>query len=175
MIALISTLEKLVAGDITAGGTLARLDIRGPRVMNKFWQSPILGWGFANGYYEYADGHVGHQNILLNVGIVGYLFVNGLFIYLCIKIWSLCRKVEAEGLLKRAPLVYIGALIAVYVIHTSSTQFWGFDMYYDQIKKVLFFSLLFTAVNICLSKYRHRLSIISKINHPKFKVVHNQV
>jgi len=41
-----TTLELLLKGDITAGGTLQRLNVRGPISINKFKEKPILGWDF---------------------------------------------------------------------------------------------------------------------------------
>ena len=68
----VSTVEKIAEGDITAGGTISRYDIRAPRVMEGFFKSSmILGAGFSNTFFRYADGHVGYHNILLNTGILG--------------------------------------------------------------------------------------------------------
>lgn len=148
----LSTLEALVQGDMTAGGTLKRIDIRGPRVMRKFWESPLVGWGFSNDYYRYQDYHVGHHTILLNVGILGYVFINGLFASLCIKIWGIARKKEIRIYEGNTPLIYILGLIAVFVVHSSSTQFWGYSLGID---KILFLSFLFAAANSVLL-YRNR-------------------
>jgi len=70
----ISTLEKVAEGDITAGGTARRFDVRAPRVMEGFRASTIIfGAGFSTLFYKYADGHVGYHNMLLNAGIMGIL------------------------------------------------------------------------------------------------------
>lgn len=148
----LTTLEVLARGDITAGGTLQRLDVRSPRVMHKFWESPFIGWGFSDDYYDYQDGHVGNQNILLNVGILGYVYVTGLFIYFCLKIWKLARKKEILILEGKAPLIFMLGLIFVFIIHASSTQFWGYTLSMD---KILFFSVFFAAANSVLL-YRDR-------------------
>lgn len=67
------TVEKIIEGDITAGGTISRFNIRAPRVIEGFLSSSILlGAGFSNHFYNYADGHVGYHNILLNTGIAGF-------------------------------------------------------------------------------------------------------
>lgn len=79
----VSTVEKIAEGDITAGGTISRYDIRAPRVMEGFLKSSILfGAGFSNIFFQYADGHVGYHNILLNTGILGAL----IFLYVVIRI-----------------------------------------------------------------------------------------
>ena len=146
----LTTLENLARGDITAGGTLSRIDVRSPKVMNKFWESPIFGWGFSDEYYRYQDAHVGHQNILLNVGALGYIFVTGLLLYFCWKIFIISRKTFIRINEGRAPLVYLLGLLTVFIIHTSSTQFWGYLMHFSQLAKILFFSFLFAAFNSLL-------------------------
>lgn len=138
------SIEALAAGDVTAGGTLKRIDIRGPRVLNKFWQSPFIGWGFSNDFYNYADGHVGHHNILLNIGLFGYIFVNGIFAVLCLKIWRMTRKKTIKQSEGNAPAMFLLGLMAIFIIHSSSTQFWGYTIGLD---KIVFFSFLFASVN----------------------------
>ncbi len=146
----VATLNTLASGDITAGGTLKRMDVRGPRVMSKFWESPVGGWGFSNDFYNYADGHVGNQNILLNIGIVGYVFVNGLFVTLCMKIWRFSRMKEIRKFEGKSSLIYIFGLLAVFLIHSSSTQFWGYSLSMD---KILFFAFLFGSINAVVLPY----------------------
>ncbi len=154
-----STMEALVHGDLTADGTLQRLDVRGPRVMSKFRESPILGFGFSNEYYEYRDGHVGHHNILLNIGIIGYIFVNGLFVYLCYKIWIMARKKMIRLQEGKAPLIFVLGLIVVLIIHSSSTQFWGYTL---SMNKVLFISYFFASINMVLS-HNEQESITARV------------
>jgi hypothetical protein len=77
----LSTLENFAEGDITAGGTVSRFDVRGPRVMEGFRESTIItGAGFSKIFYKYQDGHVGYQNMLLNTGIIGMLLFALLFL-----------------------------------------------------------------------------------------------
>jgi hypothetical protein len=139
-----ATMEALVHGDVTAGGTLQRLDIRGPRVMKKFWESPVMGFGFSDEFYYYSDGHVGNQNILLNVGILGYLFLIGVFIRISVKIWKISGRMEFRIGENRAPLVYLFGLIAVFIIHSTSGQFWGYTI---SDKSIIFFAFFMAAIN----------------------------
>lgn len=70
----LSTLEMVAQGDITAGGTASRYDVRAPKVMEGFGSSTLLfGAGFSKLYYKYQDGHVGYHNMLLNSGIIGVM------------------------------------------------------------------------------------------------------
>jgi len=142
------TLESLAKGDLTAEGTLQRLDVRGPRVMEKFKESPIIGLGFSDEYNRYADAHVGHQTILLNVGILGYIYLNLLFFHFCLKLWKLSIIPEIRNHMGKAPMVYVLALLAVYIIHGTSTQFWGYNMGYDPLQKSIFYGFFFAAVNV---------------------------
>jgi hypothetical protein len=147
------TLDALVKGDITAAGTLQRINVRGPKVIQKFWESPVFGWGFSDEYYAYQDGHVGNQNILLSVGIVGYLFLIALFIHFCRKIYILSKFDEVKLHEGKGPLIYIISLIAIFIIHSTSTQFWGYIMEFGQLPKVIFFGFFFASVNAVFIKY----------------------
>ena len=144
----VSTLQTMTEGDITAGGTVSRISERSPRVMAKVWGSPIIGCGFSTDYYQYADGHVGNQTIMLNVGILGYLYLTGLLFYFCYKIWRLSRMDIVVLRYGTAPKIYLLGLLAVFIIHSSSSQFWGYDMGYDPLQKTIFFSFLFSAISI---------------------------
>jgi hypothetical protein len=119
-------------------------------VMYKFHENPILGWGFSSDYYEYRDAHVGHPNILLNTGIVGYIYLNLLFIYFCLIILRMGGDKNIRVHEGTAPLIFLFGLITIYVIHSSSTQYWGYPI---SIEKILFFSFFFASVNTVYLKY----------------------
>ncbi|MBU4401038.1 MAG: hypothetical protein KKE86_17125, partial [Planctomycetes bacterium] len=84
----LTTLEVLAAGDITAGGTLARLDKRSPRVLKKWAENPVFGWGFSDVLFDFGDGHVGNQNILLFSGVVGFMLLIGFLLFFCYKLFA---------------------------------------------------------------------------------------
>jgi hypothetical protein len=143
----LSTMEDLARGDLTARGTVSRITERSPIVMNEFWKSPIFGWGFTNNFYEYSDGHVGNQNILLNVGIIGYSFL--LFIYLSIffKIWRWSTNPSVVAYYGSSLKIFAIAMLAIFIIHSSSTQFWGYNLHFDQLQKLLFYAFFLSSVN----------------------------
>jgi hypothetical protein len=150
----VGTLLTLIEGDITAGGTLARLDRRGPRVMKKFSESPIIGWGFSKEYFEYVDNHVGHHSILLNVGIIGYIILNFIFFKWCFLIYRFSGFQPARAKYGEIALkVFCFALLAMYIIHSSSAQSWGLDI---ELSKIFFYSLLLSFFNIV---YRNSISL----------------
>lgn len=149
------TVEQLAQGDITAGGTLGRLDKRGPRVLSKFYENPVFGWGFSKEYYRYRDGHIGHHNILLNTGIVGYLYLNILFIFFLYKITQLYIKNPSVS---KASLVYVLGLVSIFVIHSSSRAAWGFETAHGlNDGAIKFYAFLFAAVNVIYIQTKNNL------------------
>ena len=142
-----STLELLASGDITAGGTLQRFDVRGIRVLNKFKESPVIGWGFSNTYFRYSDAHVGQHNLLLNVGVVGFIFLNLLFFHLLWKILKYASSAEVKERWGNAAYVFFFGLLAIYIIHSTSSQCWGYIMHFDQMAKVFTYGLIIGSFN----------------------------
>lgn len=146
-----STIKLFAEGDITAGGTLSRFDVKGPRVMKKFKESPILGWGFSSDYFEYRDGHVGHHNLLLNTGIAGYVYLNLLFLFFLYKILIITRN---NPYVPRATLIYFLALVSIYIIHSSSTSAWGFDIGGGvNSPAIQLYAFLFSSLNVIYYNY----------------------
>ena len=47
-----------------------------------------------------------------------------------------------------SPIIYLLGLLTSFIIHSTSTQFWGYDMFFSQIPKIMFFGFLFSSVNI---------------------------
>jgi hypothetical protein len=156
------TLEKLAAGDATAGGTLARLDERGPKVMSAWAQNPIFGCGFSNIYFEEQDGHVGNQNILLHAGIVGFSLLMIFFIYVNAVMFSICRSFNERSKYKNTPLVFIVFFIGYFIIHSSSGQHFGFMGYpntlYPQAVFLAMSSVIFN-INKAEEKERKQLKM----------------
>ena len=149
-----STLLLLVDGDVTAGGTLERLSVRGKLVMKRFNISPIIGWGFSDGYFDHADAHVGQQNILLNVGVVGFIYLNILYFYFCIKTWLYARAKAIQETWGKALTIYVFGFLIIFLIHGSSSQFWGFIMHFDQTDKIMTYSFIFASISaLVLSVY----------------------
>ncbi|MBE0675674.1 MAG: hypothetical protein IH591_13515, partial [Bacteroidales bacterium] len=66
-------IEAITEGDLTAEGSLQRLDYRSQRVMGAWSENPVFGWGLSDKGYEYGDGHVGNQSLLAISGITGFL------------------------------------------------------------------------------------------------------
>ena len=137
----LESLEALAAGDITAGGTLQRLDQRSPRVMKRWADNPVFGWGFSDTYFKYADGHVGNQNILLFSGIIGFFILLGFMIFFLYKVTTryrrLPRQVENRGVYP----VLIFFLLGWIMLHSMGAQHFGyFGLPIQIIPQAVFFS-----------------------------------
>ncbi|MCS7035952.1 MAG: O-antigen ligase family protein [Saprospiraceae bacterium] len=121
-----STLQKLAGGDVTAGGTLSRLNERSPRVMDKWSESPISGWGFSDEFFKYGDFHVANQNILLHAGIIGAIlmlvFILGYHGTLFLRSWQMPRGAPH----KQSLLVWCTFFPGWFFIHSTSGQKFAF-------------------------------------------------
>ena len=146
----LATIEELAAGDLTAGGTLSRLTERGPRVMEGFKTSTIiLGAGYSDLYFEYADGHVGFQNILLQSGIIGFTIIISFALTLFFTPLRIIKKfsyrVDLRPILRNLPLL-IPAVLTI----NSGTQFWGYGI---DTSRVMLLAFYFTVSSIYIQSY----------------------
>lgn len=138
----LQTLKALKQGDITAGGTLLRLSIRGPRVMKQWKASPLAGWGFSDHFYQYRDGHVGNQNILMHSGLAGLLLLYSFFGYFLFKLGDLSFRLPPGHPDKKAALVFLIFFAGWFFLHsTSGQQFGYFALPTKGLTQSLFFSL----------------------------------
>lgn len=150
----VGTVIALAEGDITAGGTLVRLSRRVPLIMKEIKERPIIGWGFSNRYFKHADNHIGHHSIVLNVGIIGYIILNFIFFKWCLRIYRFSGFQPAKvkyGQIAIKTLCF--AFLAMYIIHSSSSQSWGVHI---ELPKIFFYSLLLSFFNIV---YRNTASL----------------
>jgi len=138
--ARIETILNLAEGDVTAGGTLSRIDERSPRVMKKFWESPIFGFGDSSEATPFSDPHVGNQNLLLHMGILGFLIYIMLWLTFTIKLFYREKSLSNGNEYKHLPMMMIAALMSIIVIHSSSSQWFG--MGFGYIRGFIFFFIL---------------------------------
>ena len=117
------TIGYLLQGDLTAGGTLKRFDVRSPRVMNKFYESPILGWGYGSEANKFSDRHVGNQNLLLHTGIIGYALFVFFWLNYMMKLYQRTHSISRINPYKKVLQMFIIFLPAIFVIHTSVQWF----------------------------------------------------
>lgn len=117
------TIGQLVGGDVTAGGTLKRFDVRSPKVMAKFEEKPIFGWGFGEEGASFSDGHVGHQNLLMHGGIVGYALFFILWVMFISKMITAHKYLKRSSPFCKTPLILVSFFIGIHIINTSVQWF----------------------------------------------------
>jgi len=134
----ISTLELLLQGDFTAGRTLIRITKRQPKVINKYKEHPLLGFGFSKDFFKYQDVHVAHASILLNSGILGYLLWVLFWLFYIFYNFTLMRR---KLISKDLSLINILSFIALLGIGSSSTTVFSYLMGGSAFYLAIFFSL----------------------------------
>ncbi|MCJ7483543.1 MAG: hypothetical protein MUO31_11310 [Thermodesulfovibrionales bacterium] len=155
----IKSIELIVQGDVTAGGTLQRFDKRAPKIMKAFAKSSILvGAGFTDNYWENSDQHIGFHNFLFNGGIIGVMFP----LYLVINIFyftiKVGKKIGNQNPYKNALIIFILWMVGLLILN-SSTQFIGYDV---PLVRILIFSFYIYFYNnqmkaaMNFNKYRTR-------------------
>jgi len=162
----LSTIEELVRGDLTAGGTMRRLTDRSPRVIKEFYEKPVFGWGYSTHGLNYHDYHVGNQSILMTGGILGLGIVLYWIFFMVNRPFRLFKTLKRTGRpvpqLKIIPIFLIG----LFIIHSSSTQLFGYMPYFYPIhfNKVLFLALILSLFNIIYLRNRDNCQHIQNQN-----------
>lgn len=121
------TIESISAGDPTAEGTLHRLDVRGPKVMRVWKESPLFGWGFSDTGFSASDGHVGNQTLLMFSGLTGFLLLNGFFLWFMYMIYLAYNRTPRSAPFRKGYLVFIIFLTGWFIIHSTSSQQFYFN------------------------------------------------
>lgn len=136
------TIGKLAEGDETAGGSLIRLSVRGPRVMKVWAESPLTGWGFSKRFMEADDFHVGNQNILMHSGIIGYALLHLFFLYFVTTLFFRSMNQPRGSPYKSALLFFCIFFPAWFMLHSSSQQFFSYYQFVvGGIIQAVFFSM----------------------------------
>lgn len=118
----LGAMEAIAGGDLSAEGTLQRLDYRSQRVMNAWRENPVFGWGLSDIGYEYGDGHVGNQCLLAISGIAGFMLLNGFLIYFAWKILYIYNRSFRRISDRSSLLVFVFFLAGWFLIHSTSGQ-----------------------------------------------------
>ena len=122
------TLEELREGDITAGGSVKRLDVRSPRVMSKWRESPVVGWGFSDATFRYHDSHVGNQSLLLQSGIIGTFLIAALFWIFSLRLFEQSISSQYFNPFRKSMLVFPVFLLGWFIIHSTSGQHFSYSL-----------------------------------------------
>lgn len=139
-----STVESIAEGDMTAEGTADRWTVRGPKVLTRFDESPIFGFGYSKVTNDFYDNHVGNHLLLLSGGIIGLLIVYFTVIGLIVYFYRKNFTKLGEGF-----FVFGIALISIMLIHSTSRNMLAFLMPVDT---AFFLGLIFNHVNAAYSE-----------------------
>lgn len=134
-------IEAIAEGDLTAEGSLQRLDYRSQRVMGAWRENPVFGWGLSDKGYEFSDGHVGNQSLLAVSGIIGFLLLNGFLVFFGYRLLIVYSRSVRSIPDRNSLLVFIIFLAGWFIIHsTSGQQFNYFGMPVNIIPQAVIFS-----------------------------------
>ena len=137
----LETIGAISEGDLTAEGTLQRLDYRSQRAMIGWKENPVFGWGLPALGYRYNDGHVGNQNLLVISGVVGFVLLNGFLIWFSYMVISLYIRSARKKVNRDSLIVLVIFLFGWFFIHSSSGQQFGYSGLPEQIiPQAVFFS-----------------------------------
>ncbi len=119
-------IEAITEGDLTAEGSLQRLDYRSQRVMGGWRENQVFGWGLSDKGYEYGDDHVGNQSLLAVSGITGFLLLNGFLVFFAYKLlvayYMSARRIPDRN----SMLIFIIFLAGWFFIHSTSGQHFNY-------------------------------------------------
>jgi hypothetical protein len=137
----LETMGAISEGDLTARGTLQRLDFRSQKVMDGWRESPLFGWGLSDKGYEYLDDHVGNQSVLALYGVIGFVLLNGFLIYFAYMLMGLYLRFPPGHQYRDEVIVFVVFLVGWFFIHSTSGQQFSFSGMPEKIiPQALFFS-----------------------------------
>ncbi|MGC9374926.1 MAG: O-antigen ligase family protein [Bacteroidales bacterium] len=121
-----SAIEGVFNEEYETEESIDRITERGPRVMEKFKESPLIGYGFRDEYFEYADPHVGNQTLLLNGGIIGFMLYMGFIAYI---VYSL-QKIKTEPYIEKKYIniftIMQFGFLGIFIIHSTSVMIFSY-------------------------------------------------
>jgi O-antigen ligase len=159
-----NTMTLLAAGDISAGKSTSRIDKYSPPVINKFLEFPIFGWGFSDEARATANNHVGMPTLLMQVGVVGFLFITYFWWKLFSVPISINKKLSNTNPYKKGLLALTVALLIILIIHSTSGQQFSYmiGFYGSSIAQLLYYSYSDVLIKSAVST-EYELSTTSNI------------
>jgi hypothetical protein len=141
------TVKKLSGGDASMEGSLYRITNRAPIMLEPFYKSPYIGYGFSEVYWKKKDSHLGHIMLLLNVGFIGYLVFIFFFIKWFIMLFSLSKKNKLiKSHFGHSPKVLAIGLVFIFIINSTSHYYWGYDIELAPMFVILLFIATFNGM-----------------------------
>ena len=142
----LNSIESIVGGNTTSVST--RVDERIPKLMIKFKERPILGWGFSTEGLRSQDSHVGFHNMLREGGILEIIVFIIFFIQIVGKLWVLSKR---RGILasERNSLLFAAiSFLSLMIIHAASSQLFGYFVGFYAADKWFMISLILVGFNV---------------------------
>jgi hypothetical protein len=154
----------------TYEGSNARQDIRIPAMMKNIKESPLIGYGFSDKAREYSDGHVGFHNMAIEGGILEV----AVFLYFIFMTIFRVRRISSGfrlGNKKNALRFLAYTLLALMVVHGTSSQYFGYVLGFQSYHRWYMLALVFCGVNLYYYQLQHELIVFDKNktnenNHP---------
>ncbi len=143
-----STVKYIAEGDLTAGGTASRWDVRGPKVLAEFRESPVFGYGFSKVTSNSFDPHVGNHTILLMGGIVGI----SVLLITIVKIIMFLFLLEKSGKPFFGLFIFGLGLLSIAIIH--STNMIAISFVKMPINSAFVIALIFNFINAHIKHYK---------------------
>jgi hypothetical protein len=165
------TLQALAGGDITAGGTLVRLEKRSPLVLKRWAESPLTGIGFSNDFFRHGDMHVANQNILLHTGIIGAIALFSFIIFFMVKMFSAYASLPKDHPNRNQLLIFQIFFLGWFLIHSVTSQQFAF---YAQPHQGMVIGYYFSfAALIYLRSQESRVKASSNMSNERLKNYRN--
>ncbi len=120
-----------------------------PMQMVIFKESPIFGWAFSDKFHNNSNGHVGHTNMLINGGVIGYLLFVGFWFAFNIKLYRLYKTCSSANNYMKGLPVFIIIFFVFFIIHSTSGQVFHYMVGFEStgIVLLLYFSFAINAYN----------------------------
>jgi len=122
-----ASLKYVIQGNPEVEPSLGRITVAGPKMMSLFRERPIIGFGLSNDYIKNWNIHVGNQTMLMQGGIIGYAIWIICYALNLLTIYLLNRNSFVRSKIGNGGIVFFLALIAIFAIHSSSSQILGFN------------------------------------------------
>ena len=158
-----TSLKYVIEGNPEVEPSLGRITVTGPKMMSLFRERPILGFGLSNDYIKNWDIHMGNQTMLMQGGIIGYAIWIICYAFNLLIIYLLSRNSLVRSKIGKGGIVFFLALIAIFAIHSSSSQILGFNGI------PLYFQYLLTFIIAAANA-----TFISSLNNKNYNLIINK-
>ena len=152
------SIEYVLKGDVKNAQADERVERRIPRLIEKFKESPIIGWGFSDESLGFADGHVGFHNMLREGGILEMIIFVFLFFQISSKLWNMSKR---RGVFsnERNSLKYASfAFLSLMITHGATSQLFGYFLGFNALEKWFMVSLILVGFNVFYQQINRDIS-----------------